>query len=207
LPQIIWLTAVLGIATAAAVWLFWPVAVLPIGLWVFGVAFFRDPERVIPQEPGVFVSPADGTVTEVTPTGDGRVRIGIFLSLFNVHVNRAPCDGRVSAVQYRAGRFLNAMNPASSTENESNTISLEDASDVGGPVVVKQVAGLVARRIVCHCREGDRVVRGQRIGMIKFGSRTELVLEQSDSMRVLVGPGDRVRGGSTIVARVNRNGT
>lgn len=202
LPQIAWLTAVLGAATAACLWwLPWPVALAPIGLWVFGVAFFRDPERTVPAAPGLMVSPADGTVTEVTPIGDGRVRIGIFLSLFNVHVNRAPCAGRVSDIVYRAGKFRNAMSVESSTENESNTVTLEDVPGVDGPVVVKQIAGLVARRIICRCAVGDRLARGQRFGMIKFGSRTELVLPNADGIRILVAPGDKVKAGATIVAR------
>lgn len=201
LPQIAWLTAVLGAATAAAVWwLWWPIAVVPVGLWVFGVAFFRDPSRIVPSEPGLMVAPADGTVTEVTPFEDG-VRIGIFLSLFNVHINRAPCQGRVSEIVYRAGKFRNAMSPASSAENESNTITLEDVPGVTGPVVVKQIAGLVARRIVCRCAVGDRLARGERFGMIKFGSRTELVLPPSAGLQIVVSPGDRVRAGATVVAR------
>src|SRR5579871_3404924 len=177
---------------AAAVLLGWltspPWAVLPMLLAFFFLWFFRDPERAIPEAPGMLVSPADGKVTDVSPiTVDGKcqVRISIFLSVFDVHVNRSPIAGTIRSVQYRKGAFLNAMNAASAEQNGQN-------------VVVKQIAGLLARRIVFNKKIGDRVQRGERIGLIKFGSRTDVVLDASANVQVKVG--DKVKGGSSVLA-------
>lgn len=195
------MSLLLGVATAAALWLYWPAAVPLLALWAFGLAFFRDPRRRPPQEPGLILAPADGTVTEVTSLPDGRAKIGVFLSILNVHVNRSPCAGRVADVAYSRGRFRNALNPASADLNESNTVTLTEVEGVGGAVAVRQIAGLLARRIVCGCRPGERLERGQRFGMIKFGSRTELYLPLSERMELTVRPGDRVKAGLTVVAR------
>ncbi|HYO09556.1 MAG TPA: phosphatidylserine decarboxylase [Tepidisphaeraceae bacterium] len=199
------------VLVAAAVvlgWSFWwPVSfiVLPVLVWLF--AFFRDPERQIPAEQHVMVSPADGTVSDITELpnydllgGGPALRVGIFLSVFNVHVNRSPCDGKVVKVEYKKGKFINAMSHAkASDENESNTVVLAEP-DTGKPVaVVKQIVGLIARRIIFDAHEGDRLTRGQRIGMIKFGSRTELYVPMSLAPQAKVQVGQTVRGGADII--------
>src|SRR5687768_10902553 len=185
----------------------WPVSliVLPILIWLF--AFFRDPNREIPAEQHVMVSPADGTVSDITELENSEllgnvpaVRVGIFLSVFNVHVNRSPCDGKVVKVDYKKGKFINAMSHSkASEENESNTVVLAEP-DTGKPIaVVKQIVGLIARRIIFTARVDDRLKRGQRIGMIKFGSRTELYVPQWLKPKVVVTVGQSVRGGADVV--------
>ncbi|HEX3357406.1 MAG TPA: phosphatidylserine decarboxylase, partial [Tepidisphaeraceae bacterium] len=163
-------TVVLLVIAAALGWVLWPLAlvVLPVLVWLF--AFFRDPERAIPVEQHTMVSPADGKVSDITELanhellGGPCVRVGIFLSVFNVHVNRSPCDGKVTKVIYKKGKFINAMSHnKASEENESNTIVLSEPS-TGKPIaVVKQIVGLIARRIVFAGNEGDLLTRGQRI--------------------------------------------
>lgn len=178
----------------------WPWTVIPFAFAAFFLWFFRDPHRKIPQDDGLVVSPADGKITEITKvrTPDGeRLRLSIFLSVFNVHVNRAPVAGTVLGVKYQRGQYLNAMNPDSAEKNEQNTVVLGMAD--GCEITFKQIAGLLARRIVCNKREGDRVERGERVGLIKFGSRTDLLLP--GDFEVLVQNGQRVKGGSTVLAR------
>ena len=167
-------------------------------LAAFFLWFFRDPERTIPGDPGAIVSPGDGKVTDVSPTtvnGQRRLRISIFLSVFNVHVNRTPIAGTVRSVRYQKGQYLNAMNPACAEHNEQSVITLEGE---GREVTFKQIAGLLARRIVCNLKVGDVVARGQRMGLIKFGSRVDVLLE--DDARVQVKVGDRVQGGASVLA-------
>src|ERR1700733_11444457 len=167
----------------------WPIA--PILLAVFFLWFFRDPERAIPAGEGVVVSPGDGLVTETvsitTPHGP-RQRISIFLSVFDVHVNRAPIGGVLGSVRYQKGQYLNAMNPASADRNEQNIVTVQGP---GYEVTFKQIAGLLARRIVFNHREGERVVRGQRVGLIKFGSRVDVIVPESASLQVK--KGERVK--------------
>ncbi len=176
-------------------------AVLPLTLAAFFLWFFRDPQRAVPQGAGLIVSPADGKVTSVetisTPEGP-RTRISIFLSVFNVHVNRAPVTGVVREVRYQKGAFVNAMDAASADRNEQNICVMQ--ADDGYEVVFKQIAGLLARRIVFNQVVGDRLVRGQRVGLIKFGSRTDLLLPAGCDVRVT--PGTMVKGGSTVLAQV-----
>lgn len=196
----------LFLASAGHAWA-WPVAVLFVIIWLSGLAFFRDPERRTPSEAGLMISPADGKVTEVSlldqhpEIGGPATRIGIFLSVFDVHINRSPCAGTVRAVHYKPGQFLDARHPDSGGMNEANTIIIDPASPHVGPVVVRQVAGLIARRIVCSVKPGDRVEMGQRIGLIKFGSRTELILPGHDQYQPTVTVGDVARGAMTILAR------
>jgi phosphatidylserine decarboxylase len=173
-------------------------AIVPVMLAAFLLWFFRDPERIIPQEPGVVVSPGDGKVTDVSPVTVGSerfTRISIFLSVFDVHVNRSPIEGDVRAVRYQPGKFLNAMNQASAEQNEQNIVHVEGDGQV---VIFKQIAGLLARRIVFHPKVGDRLQRGQRVGLIKFGSRVDVLLNASAALQVKVG--DRVRGGASVLA-------
>jgi phosphatidylserine decarboxylase len=175
-----------------------PWAVFPVLLAAFFLWFFRDPERVIPGEAGAVVSPADGKVTDVSTialNGKPVQRISIFLNVFNVHVNRSPVSGVIRRVRYQTGQFLNAMNALSAEHNEQNTVTVEGD---GHTVVFKQIAGLLARRIVFTKSIGDWVERGERVGLIKFGSRVDVLLETSAEIGVKVG--DHVKGGSSILA-------
>jgi phosphatidylserine decarboxylase len=175
--------------------------------WLFVISFFRDPERAIPADSDVLVSPADGTVTHVGETSDpdfpgGRAfTISIFLSVFNVHVNRLPRSGRVAALHYYPGEFLDARTADCAVRNEQFWIDLIDAR-AGGLVRVKQIAGAIARRIVCWLKPDEEVRAGNRLGMIKFGSRTEVSVPVELVQEVLVKVGDSVHGGSTILMRL-----
>ncbi len=173
-------------------------------LAAFFLWFFRDPHRTIPTGKGLIVSPGDGRVTEtasITTTEGALQRISIFLSVFDVHVNRAPIGGTVSSVHYQKGQYLNAMNPASAERNERSAITLRgEGADAGFEITFKQIAGLLARRIVCRCAEGQTVERGERVGLIKFGSRVDVLLPATAELRVKVG--DRVKGGASVLAAV-----
>jgi len=189
---------------AAAVligWLAAPVwGLLPVVLAVFFLWFFRDPERLISAAAGAVVSPADGKVTDVSLVDSGGqscLRISIFLNVFDVHVNRSPIAGVIRDVRYQRGKFLNAMNERSAEHNEQNIVTVEGE---GQTVVFKQIAGLLARRIVFDKRVGDSVARGERVGLIKFGSRVDVLLDGSASPQVKVG--DHVRGGASVLAVV-----
>lgn len=176
----------------------WPFALPVLLLGAFCLWFFRDPERVIPDAPGALVSPGDGKVTDivrVNVAGEPRTRISIFLNVFNVHVNRSPVAGVIREVRYQRGKFLNAMGPSCAEENEQNIVTVEGD---GHTVVFKQIAGLIARRIVFYFKVGDRVARGQRVGLIKFGSRVDVVFDAAAQVSVEVG--DHVKGGETVLA-------
>ena len=190
-------------AVAVVVWLLthlvW-LCVIPVLLALFFLWFFRDPNRVIPADPGAIVSPADGIVTaaEWIETFNGnRLRLSIFLNVFDVHVNRSPVSGRVKLAQFRKGQFMNAMKPESVLNNEQ-TLVVIDAGEY--EVSFKQIAGLLARRIVCNVKPGDSVERGQRVGLIKFGSRVDVLLPAEADLKVKTG--ERVRGGSTVLGVV-----
>lgn len=194
---------------AAAILLGWVTrpawAAIPLLLAVFFLWFFRDPERAIPAEPGAVVSPADGKVTDVSIVDAGKdkqLRLSIFLSVFDVHVNRTPITGVVREIRYQRGKFMNAMAADSAEQNEQNIVTVEGE---GQRVVFKQIAGLLARRIVFHPKVGDRVERGQRIGLIKFGSRCDVLMDASALANVKVG--DRVKGGSSILAHLSPQAT
>ncbi len=189
------------LAAAALIgWLTSPLWALPaVLLSAFFLWFFRDPDRAIPDGADALVSPADGKVTAILPVMSNGVpclRISIFLNVFDVHVNRAPMAGIIRHVQYQKGKFLNAMNPASAEQNEQNVVTVEGE---GQTVVFKQIAGLLARRIVFNKKVGDRVDRGERVGLIKFGSRVDVFLDAAAAIEVKVG--DRVKGGSTVLAQ------
>lgn len=164
--------------------------------------FFRDPEREGPTEEGLVLAPADGKVVAIKREGDlqgGETRVSIFLSLFNVHVNRAPIRGRVEKVQYQPGRFFAAFKEEASQANEQNAVRLVDAA--GKSVGIVQIAGLLARRIICYVKEGQVLEIGQRLGIIMFGSRVDLFLPKGSSVDVT--EGQRVRGGETIIGRLS----
>jgi len=168
-------------------------------LAAFVLYFFRDPERIVPADPAVVVSPADGRVMEIVDQAMGSRpgrRVSIFLAIWDVHVNRAPLAGRIRKLDYRPGRFLAAMRSRASAENEQNVIHL---STERGEVVLKQIAGWIARRVLCWKAEGDTVVLGERVGMIRFGSRVDIWLPLE--AEIVVRPGQHVAGGSSILAR------
>jgi len=178
----------------------WPGGVLVfLGLFVF--YFFRDPDRTIPSDAGAVVSPADGHVVEIVDEAvDTKMghRVSIFLSIWDVHVQRAPVAGRISSVVYRPGKFYGAFRSAASQKNEQNVISLETA---GGSLVFKQIAGAIARRVLCWKDEGQEVSRGERVGMIRFGSRVDIWLPME--AEILVRRGQKLKGGASILARWN----
>lgn len=179
-------------------------AIIPGLLAFFFLWFFRDPERTIPQEAGAVVSPGDGKVTDVSTVTIGnekQTRLSIFLSVFDVHVNRSPIAGTIRDVRYQRGQFLNAMNTVSAEKNEQNIVTLEGD---GQRVVFKQIAGLLARRIVFYPKVGDRLDRGQRVGLIKFGSRVDVLLDASAHVNVKIG--DRVKGGASVLAYLQPQG-
>jgi len=189
------------LVVAAIVWHFTgflSLTAVPVLLALFFLWFFRDPSRKVPDGPGMIVSPADGKVDLAewveTPEG-GRLRVTIFLNVFNVHVNRVPVGGTVAVMEFRKGQFLNAMRPDSAVHNEQTLITI-NTGDYS--VSFKQIAGLLARRIVCNLKVGDRVERGQRMGLIKFGSRTDVLMPAE--ARLLVKKGQNVVGGKSVLA-------
>ncbi len=197
-----------GIAVAVLGLLLWhPLTWLGLLFTLFCLYFFRDPERVLPPRPNVFVAPADGLVVGVEPAvppaelglgEEPRMRVAIFLSVLDVHVNRAPISGLVSRIAYHPGKFLSAADEKASDDNERNSILL--SLPTGQEVVVVQIAGLIARRILCDIHEGQSIAAGQRIGIIRFGSRTDLYLP--DGTQPLVAPGQRMIGGETVIAEL-----
>lgn len=191
-----------ALAAAAIIgWLASPVwAIIPVAFAAFFFWFFRDPERTIPGTSGAVVSPGDGKVTDISDVlvaGVPFSRISIFLSVFDVHVNRSPVAGIIRNVEYKPGKFLNAMNEASAVENEQNVVTVENNGQI---VIFKQIAGLIARRIVFTKKTGEQVQRGERIGLIKFGSRVDVLLPKDAALKIKVG--DRVQGGASVLAEL-----
>ena len=176
------------------------IAVLSLAFTLFMVLFFRDPDRTIPEDNGVFVSPADGKVIMIKDVYEKDYlkaeskEISIFMSIFNVHVNRAPCEGNVGLIKHSPGKFLVAHKDAASIENE-NTVMVLEGKD--GKILVRQVAGLIARRIVCKVKVGDVLRRGERYGMIKFGSRLDVYLPKDTEIQIKIG--DKVKAGETVI--------
>lgn len=180
-------------------WLTSPLwALIPLLLAGFFLWFFRDPDRMVPQTPGAIVSPGDGKVTDISDivvNGAKHKRISIFLNVFNVHVNRSPIGGVIRDVRYQKGKFLNAMAANSADENEQNIVTVEGE---GHTVIFKQIAGLIARRIVFTKKVGDTVLRGERVGLIKFGSRVDVLMDSC--VQIAVKLGDHVQGAATVLA-------
>lgn len=196
-----------GLFVHPVVW----VGLVPVAaLWFLAVSFFRDPERTIPTDPALLLSPADGTVTQISEVeepdfpGGRALRISIFLSIFNVHINRVPRTGRVTAVRYFAGCFLDARHPECAARNEQLWVDLQE-DDPPRPLRVKQISGAIARRIVCWLRPGEHVQAGDRFGMIKYGSRTEVLLPVGDPVELAVKVGDKVKGGSSVLLRFTQS--
>lgn len=193
-----------ALSAATMIWCPVPWApVLPLGLLVFTVSFFRDPERNVPTAEKLIVAPADGRIVEIKTVDEPHflkseaTMVAIFLSVFDVHVQRAPIDGEIRLVQYNKGRFLDARNPQASLVNENRLIAIE--SPDGFRVTIRQIAGLIARRIVGWADTGAKVAKGERLGMIRFGSRVELLLPPGTE--ITVETGDYAKGGETIIAR------
>jgi phosphatidylserine decarboxylase len=183
------------------------------GLAVIGsliVWFFRDPPRRIPAQAALVVSPADGKVVAIDDIEDDEfvggpaVQIGIFLSIFNVHINRAPVAGRVIGLRYRRGKYLNALRPESARENEQLAVRMQETEAPYRRYIVRQITGAIARRIVCWLKPGDELARGEQFGMIKLGSRTELVLPRDEGLRIRTQVGDKVKAGLTVLAEYER---
>ncbi|MCL1916216.1 MAG: phosphatidylserine decarboxylase family protein [Desulfovibrionaceae bacterium] len=194
-------------ALVFAVMQWWPLALLSLLCTAFACHFFRDPERVVPQGADLAVSPADGRIIRIAQatepfSGQSRQCVSIFMNVIDVHVNRAPVSGTIQAIEYKSGRFLNASLNKASEDNERCLYSLEDAE--GRLWTFVQIAGLIARRIVCRVEEGDSLVRGERVGMIKFGSRVDVYLPESYTASVTVG--DAVLAGHSVLARKSGSG-
>jgi len=186
------------IAVAAAVFGFWYVAAFLFVVTVFMAFFFRDPKRVPPSDPDVVVSPADGRVTRIGAGAAGTNVISIFLSPLDVHINRSPIPGKIIDVIYSPGKFLMATNEKASLVNEQNALTIQGEKIT---VVCKQIAGILARRVVCWKEKGDNLGLGERFGMIKFSSRTDVLLPPN--VQITVKEGQRVRGGTTVIGRIS----
>ncbi len=181
----------------------WTWAILSFGLAASVAAFFRDPHRTPPDEPGAVLSPADGRIVEVASTEEGRGVVRIFLSPLDVHINRSPVEGKIANIHYRKGRFMAAYKEDASNVNEQNTLEIE--TNAGDNFRVVQIAGVLARRIVCWRNAGDALSAGERFGLIQFGSRTDLYLPRGYDISVEYG--ERVRGGETILGRARNRAT
>ncbi len=186
-------------------WVWWPLAIAAAVVCGLVVWFFRDPSRDIPAEHGSVVSPADGKIVQIEEIDDPEIgpalQIGIFLSIFNVHINRASLAGKVVAVRYRPGKFLNALRPESARENENLDIVMETQDSPHRRFRIRQITGQFARRIVCWARPGDVLSRGEQFGMIKLGSRTEVIIPRDRTLKVFAAVGDKVQAGSSLLAR------
>lgn len=185
----------LALGIAGLAWCWWA-ATISFALLAFTISFFRDPERSVPADPTLIVAPADGKIVEIKPVND-TMMVAIFLSVFDVHVQRAPIEGEIKFVQYNKGKFLDARNPQASSLNENRVIGI--GSSDGFRVAVKQIAGRIAQRIVGWNDAGAKLSKGERFGMIRFGSRVELFLPQGTEIVAKVG--DYAKGGETIIGR------
>ena len=176
---------------------------------VFTLCFFRDPARQIPEDKSLLLAPADGTISDIETVendyiGGNSLRIGIFLSVFNVHINRAPCDVIVKEIKYRKGKFKNAMKPSAGKINESNDLYLTMTDQDEQKMIIRQISGAIARRIVCKAQVGQKLKAGEKFGMIKFGSRTEVYLSADQEIKIMVEKGDKVKAGVTALIKFEK---
>ncbi|MCL2069994.1 MAG: phosphatidylserine decarboxylase [Treponema sp.] len=202
------LMAVLFLVFWPAIWLI-PLEAFLFLVFVWMLSFFRDPSRTIVADETILYSPADGTVTDISLVDDNELgaevlRIGIFLSVFNVHINRVPCYVRIESVTYKKGRFINAASSEASKVNESNDILMQRLSEPKDRLLVRQITGAIARHIVCRAQAGEEYRQGQPFGMIKFGSRTELYLPAGDNFEICAKIGDKLRAGLSPLIRYNK---
>jgi phosphatidylserine decarboxylase len=217
LPQVVIYPGLCALAMVIAIalvevstLLFWITEIILFLVFVWMLSFFRDPKREIPVGDDLILSPADGTITEVQVVDepafiDGpATRIGIFLSIFNVHLNRVPCSVKIENINYHKGAFINAMDPNCGKLNESNDLSMTRLVEPKEKLFVRQISGAIARRIVCDAEKGQEFSGGAIFGMIKFGSRTELYLPAASGAKILIKKGDKVRAGLTILAKYDR---
>ena len=221
LPQVVVYPAALAALMLAVGW-FGPARLSTHGLvfveillglvLIWALAFFRDPYREPPRDESLLLSPADGTIMDIEEVdedefiGGRALRIGIFLSIFNTHINRAPCDARIERITYRRGRYINAMNPLAGKVNESNNLAMVRTKRPENRLLVRQISGAVARRIVCAAGEGQQLTGGEQFGMIKFGARTELYLPGGEEIEGLVHVKDKVKAGLTPLIRYRQCG-
>lgn len=188
-------------------WSFWVVEGILAVVLIWCLSFFRDPKRKPPEDENLLLSPADGKISDIEtlkehPDFDGPVmRIGIFLSVFNVHINRMPCSGEVVKVIYKEGKFKNALDPDSARENESNDVYFKRSEQPNDLLIVRQISGAIARRIVCRAEIGEKFNGGQQFGMIKFGSRSELYVPAVENLQCTVNVGDKVKAGLSVLAK------
>lgn len=215
LPQVaVFPLALIAVMLTVAVfvdimWLFYCVEIVLAIVLLWVLAFFRDPVRDGPPDTdaNILIAPADGKITDIEQVQEDTfiqgkaLRIGIFLNIFNVHINRMPCTAAVEKIVYKPGKYKNAMTPASARVNESNDIMLTRLGGNAEKIIVRQISGAIARRIVCEAKEGDDFTGGQKFGMIKFGSRTELYIPAEQNIDCLVKIGDKVKAGITVMAR------
>jgi phosphatidylserine decarboxylase len=189
----------------------WLIELVEIALGIvliWALSFFRDPEREVPQDKNILIAPADGTVADIETIdepdfiGGKAMRVGIFLSIFDVHINRSPCDAKVEKITYREGQFLDARNAEAGKVNESNDLWLTRTETPNEKLIVRQISGAIARRIVCKAQIGQNMAAGEKFGMIKFGSRTELYVPARDGVQCLVKLGDKVKAGLTPMIKL-----
>jgi len=205
-PAVVLVAMVILLPVTMAFLPFWAVVLLQVplaALLIFSLMFFRDPHRLSPSDKNLLLAPADGQITDIEVVeengfiGEAAFRVGIFLSIFNTHINRAPCNVRVEKITYKKGKFKNAMNPQSGRVNESNDLSLVRTDSPKDRLIVRQISGAIARRIVCDKMQGQELSGGEKFGMIKFGSRTELYVPVRENAKCLVKIGDKVKAGLT----------
>jgi len=207
--MIVLMVVIYWMASEELLWFWAFVSIEPILalILIWGLAFFRDPYRAVPADRNVLLAPADGKVTDIEIVdendfiGQKALRIGIFLTIFDVHINRAPCNVKIEGITYKKGKHRNAMNPKSGRVNESNDLTLLRTDNPGERLVVRQISGAIARRIVCDASQGQELSGGQKFGMIKFGSRTELYVPARENAKCLVKIGEKVKAGLTPLIR------
>jgi len=197
----------LGTTAFLPAWAVITIEVLLAAVLIWILSFFRDPQRTCPSDSNLLLSPADGQITDIVELennaflGGPATRIGIFLSIFNTHINRAPCNVKVEQITYKKGKYKNALNPESARVNESNELNLVRTDSPQDRLIVRQISGAIARRIVCKTTEGNELAGGEKFGMLKFGSRTELYVPLSENAKCMVKIGDKVKAGLTTLIK------